>query len=121
MFVQEQNRSYSLRPTGKLTKHPAKVEKHGDSYSGREDAPHVNSKKEQPEFHCWSPENTPKYRDWPQVTTYYTEEPIQPEKFDPQKTIPLEKPTIAKKTEEDPKKQKQSSVGSKPLKIVYLA
>ena len=52
VFVQEQNRSYFLRPTGKLSKHPAKVEEHGDSYSGRGDAPHVISKKEQREFHC---------------------------------------------------------------------
>ena len=52
VFVQKQNRGYSLRPTGKLTKHHAKVEEHGDSYSGPEDAPHLNPKKEQPEIHC---------------------------------------------------------------------
>ena len=52
VLVHEQKRSYSLRPTGKLTIHPAKVEEHGNSYSGREDAPQVNPKKEQPDFHC---------------------------------------------------------------------
>ena len=54
------------------------VKEHGDFYSGREDASHVNPEKEQANIQCRPQENIAKFCDWTQVTSYYIEEPSHP-------------------------------------------